>query len=127
MSRKMSIEKQDVLIVAEYERLKKQLENIPPEKLAANDKLLQNCAFMAITLNLLAKEVKAKGAVYNFKNGKQQMIIENPAQKSYNTMINRYTTAMGKINDLFPKAPDPSPGMGTQNDGFDGFVANRGD
>ena len=34
------------------------------------------------------------------------MIIEHPAQKSYNTMINRYTTVCNSLFNLLPKGND---------------------
>lgn len=126
----MSITKQDAAIAAEYDRLVDSLQTagVSADKLAAADKLVQRAAFMTITLQLLEVDIKAQGAVTRFKQGKQDMMIENPAQKSYNTMINRYTAAMDKLMGLIPKAPQPSGNDGGDGgDGFDEFVADRGE
>lgn len=127
MSHTMSIAKQDAAIKAEYDRIKANLAGISEEKLQAADSLIQRCAFMVITLQILEADVKAKGPVITFKNGKQTMRIENPSQKSYNTMINRYTAAMDKLLSLLPREAPPDPNAGDKDDGFDGFVANRGE
>lgn len=132
MSHKMATATQDKHIQAEYDRLVANLKSsgISDEKLAASDSLVQRCAFMTITLQLLEDDVKKQGPVITFKNGKQVMKVENPSQKSYNTMINRYTAAMDKLMNLLPKEPQPisndaSGGQG--GDGFDEFVADRGE
>jgi len=128
MTRAFSVKKQDAAIEIEYQRLKKVFAGIPAEKLAAADNLFQRAAFMTITLQILEKQVKSEGPVIDFKNGKQQMKVENPAQKSYNTMINRYTATYDKLFSLLPKGMDiVPPDPGKESDGFDDFVGNRGD
>ena len=77
----MSIEKQDVAIQLEYERLRQTLSGISAEKLAAADNLIQRCAFMTITLQILEDEVKSKGPTILMHNGKQTMRVENPAHE----------------------------------------------
>jgi len=128
MTQAFSEKKQDEAIQIEYQRLKKVFAGIPEKKAAAADSLFQRAAFMAITLQILEKSIKIEGPVIDFKNGKQQMKVENPAQKSYNTMINRYTATYDKLFALLPKGidvlpPDPKH----ESDGFDAFVGNRGD
>lgn len=128
MTRAFPVKKQDEAIRSEYERLKKVFAGIPDEKMAAADNLFQRAAFMTITLQILEKSIKNEGPVIDFKNGKQQMRVENPAQKSYNTMINRYTATYDKLFSLLPKGVDilpPDPKH--ESDGFDDFVGNRGD
>lgn len=128
LSRKMSIERQDVAIQLEYERLRQTLSGISAEKLAAADNLIQRCAFMTITLQILEDEVKSKGPTILMHNGKQTMRVENPAQKSYNTMINRYTATMDKLLSLLPRESAIMPAdPNKESDGFDDFVEERGE
>ena len=128
MSRAFPVQKQDEAIKSEYKRLKKVFAGIPVEKLAAADNLLQRAAFMTITLQILEKRIKTEGPVIDFENGKQRMKVENPAQKSYNTMINRYTATYDKLFALLPKGMDITPpDPKHESDGFDTFVENRGD
>ena len=80
---------------------------------------IQRLAFMQVTLEELEAQIKLKGPTYAFVNGRQKMIVENPAQKSYNAMINRYTTAFKTLIDMLPSQPV------AVDDGFDGFVGGR--
>lgn len=105
MSRKMSIKKQDELIAAEIEKWNTTLSKMPANKKEAASVLVERVAFMTVTLRLLEEDIKAKGPTYKFENGSQKMHVENPSQKSYNTMINRYTAACDKLLSLVPNAP----------------------
>lgn len=113
---------QDTRIKNEIKSLKKVFNDIPDEKHAVADKLIQRAAFMAITLENLEDDIKKNGATYEFENGKQRMIIENPSQKSYNTMINRYTTLYDKLVGMLPKTDDE---VIEKDDGFANFVGDR--
>lgn len=97
---KPSKKKQDELIAEEVERLTNILIDLPEAHLEVAKELIERIAFMTVQLEVLEDTVKTKGPTYLFKNGSQQMVVENPAQKSYNTMINRYTTAYKEIFNL---------------------------
>lgn len=125
MSHKMSVQKQDQQITQEMARLSELFAELPPEKMRVAQPLMERVAFMTITLQLLEEEIKAKGPTIKFKNGSQSMIIENPSQKSYNTMINRYTAAYDRLINLLPK-PVAKP-VDDNDDDFDDFVNSRGD
>lgn len=94
------------------------LKDVSDEKKAGAMKLIEQVAFMRVTLAGLQKQINEHGAVYHFVNGKQEMLIEHPAQKSYNTMINRYTTAIDKLLGYLPKEV-----AGEIDDGFDDFLS----
>ncbi|MDQ0228421.1 hypothetical protein [Metabacillus niabensis] len=100
---KMSKKKQNELIEQEINRLLELIQELPEEKIQAAKRLIERAAFMKVTLEILEENIKTKGPTYLFVNGAQRMQVENPAQKSYNTMINRYTTACEKIFNLLPK------------------------
>lgn len=97
---KPSKKKQDELIAEEVERLTNILIDLPEAHLEVAKELIERIAFMTVQLEVLEDTVKTKGPTYLFKNGSQRMIVENPAQKSYNTLINRYTTAYKEIFNL---------------------------
>lgn len=121
---KLSKKKQDELIQQEIERYNHIFQYLQEDKKQVAQRLIERVAFMTITLQILEEQIKLKGPTYLFKNGSQQMIIENPAQKSYNAMINRYTSAYEKLFALLPKE-----GLTVEDeedaDGFDAFVNDR--
>lgn len=124
---KLSAKKQNELIEIEAKTLRDQFKDISGNKRAIAFKLIDRVAFMAITLKILEENIKTKGPVVKMENGKQKLVIENPAQKSYNTMINRYSTAIDKLTSMLPKEYDILPDPSKDSDDFDNFVQNRGD
>ncbi|MFT8459968.1 MAG: hypothetical protein ABF695_12350 [Liquorilactobacillus ghanensis] len=117
----MDEKNKDELILKEYRKLKRIMKPIGREQIKAIDDLLQRLAFMTITLSDLEADIKVKGAIVDFENGKQLMRIENPAQKSYNTMINRYNALYSTILGYLAKAIEPEKTKQV-SDGFDEFV-----
>ena len=103
MSRKPAKKKQDEMILQEIERLSNLFATLDDDKRQLAESLIERVAFMTITLQILENNIKTKGPTYLFKQGSQQMYVENPAQKSYNTMINRYTAAYNALFNLLPK------------------------
>lgn len=119
---KLSKKKQDELIEQEIERFSEIFRDLTEEKKKVASRLIERVAFMTITLQILEDTIKTKGPTYLFQNGSQKMLVENPAQKSYNAMINRYTSAYEKLINLLPKDPPSNEG---EDDGFDDFVNDR--
>jgi hypothetical protein len=121
---KLSKVKQNELIEKEIEKFNEILKDLTEEKKEVAQRLIERVAFMTITLQILEDTIKTKGPTYLFKNGSQKMMVENPAQKSYNAMINRYTSAYEKLINLLPKEPS-SNNDGAGDDGFEEFVNER--
>lgn len=93
----------DERISEEIERLSEIFADIAANKKALCEKLIQNAAFMAVTLEDLQETIQEEGAVINFINGNGfETMQEHPAQKSYNTMINRYSSVIKQLQDLLP-------------------------
>jgi len=87
----------------ELTKLQALFATIPENKKKLCEKLIQNAAFMAETLEELQATVKKEGAVVTIVNGNGfEVQQENPAQKSYNTMINRYSTIIRQLSDMLP-------------------------
>ncbi|MED2777455.1 hypothetical protein P4278_23750 [Bacillus thuringiensis] len=105
---KISKEKQNELIQEEINRLHSIFIQLPSNKKEVAKELIERIAFMTIQLEILEDTIKEKGPTYMFQNGSQKMLIENPAQKSYNTTMNRYTTAYDKLFNLVDKLPPPT-------------------
>ena len=108
---------QDERINTEIDRLNGILVNLHESKRNIAKELIKNIAFMIVTLEDLQELIKNQGPIVMFEQGSQSMMIENPAQKSYNTMVNRFTTATSKLFDLLPKdLPDIIPVQQSQDE-----------
>lgn len=117
---KLSRKKQNEIIKEETEKLEAIFEDIAEEKQKVAKRLIERVAFMTLTLRILEDDIKLKGPTYKFEQGTQKMFVENPSQKSYNTMINRYTAAYDKLFNLLPKEVAVE-----EDDGFDSFIGKR--
>jgi len=117
---KLSFEEQNKLIQAETDKIRDIFEDISDDKKRIADRLIERVAFMTITLKILEDDVKSKGPTYLFEQGSQRMMVENPSQKSYNTMINRYTAACKELFNLLPKEIAVE-----QDDGFEAFIGKK--
>lgn len=117
---KWTIKKQNEMIAAEKEKLMQIFDEISDDKKEVAERLIDRVAFMTITLQILEEDIKSKGPTYKFEQGSQKMFVENPSQKSYNTMINRYTASCGKLFDLLG-----DDGEREKDDGFESFVNSK--
>jgi len=88
----------------EIATLKSQFEDVDEKRKLLAMKLCSQAEFMEKVLNELQEDIEKNGAILTSTNGNGfEVIQENPAQKSYNTMINRYTALMAKLIDMLPK------------------------
>ncbi|MDP4153276.1 MAG: hypothetical protein Q8865_07565 [Bacillota bacterium] len=85
-------------------KVKKLIDVISKDRQPIADSLLKELTFMEHTLSELKKTVQKVGAVEHFENGKQNFVRENPALKSYNTTIQRYSLVYKQFVDLLPAA-----------------------
>lgn len=93
----------DKRISAELKKLKKILDNIPEDKRDIATRLIENLAFMAITLEDLKETVNEEGSVIYSTNGNGfTTMTEHPAQRAYNTMLKSYNTTIKQLNDILP-------------------------
>ena len=76
---------------------------VPAEKQEVARRLLEEIAFMADVLEKLRKTVRETGPTELYENGKQKFIRENPALKSYNNVVQRYSLLCKQYIDLLPK------------------------
>ncbi|WP_312754026.1 hypothetical protein [Rummeliibacillus suwonensis] len=123
---KPSKKKQDEMIVAEINRLNAIFRDVSEDSVDVAKELIERIAFMTITLEILEDTIKTKGPTYIFKQGSQVMLVENPAQRSYNAMINRYTSAYEKLFNLLPKELKNKPSA-KEKDAFQAFNSKWAD
>lgn len=119
MSGFQNLEKEKV-IKKEIAKFKKFLNDLEKSKLTVAEGLIQEAAFMKATLIELKDIINKNGPIDNFVQGDNEFPREHPAVKSYNTMIQRYTTVCKELFGLSTKEP-PKEVI----DGFEEFVMDR--
>lgn len=84
--------------------------------------VIENAAFMAVTLRELQDYLNKNGLTVEYQNGENQFGIKKSAEIDiYNTMIKNFVSTMKAITDLLPK----DIANKIKDDGFDTFVNNR--
>ena len=88
-------------------QLEKIVKEIPEEQRVFGEKLAAEIEWMAGTLTELKNLVDEQGAVITTTNGNGfEVMTENPAQKSYNTMIKNYTAAIKQLTGFLPESAE---------------------
>ena len=91
-------------IKREQTRLQKLFADLPPNELAFVEPLLQNVAFMAVTLEDLQAEINATGAVDEYQNGVGQYGKKAAATiQAYNAIMKNFLSATDKLIGRLPK------------------------
>jgi len=76
-------------------------ENLDEDKKVIADRLCEEAAFMAVTLDKLKAEINETGATIKTKNGNGfDVVMEAPAQKSYNTMVKNYNATLKGLSAI---------------------------
>lgn len=111
----------DEIIDLEIKRLNKFFGDVDEKKKGVCEGLINDAAFMRMTLAGLKEDIKEKGSIIEMSQGKYSIQVEAPWSKAYNTMIQRYNTVMKELINLLPKDAPPKE----ESDGFEEFVMNR--
>lgn len=119
MSIKKELSKVD-RISKEKRRLKKTFKDIEENKRKVVEGLLDDSAFMRVTL-IDIKNICKSGTTDELQQGEYTIIREHPNVKVYNTMVQRYTTMIKQLSNLLP----PDEVMKCNEDGFDDFINRR--
>ena len=116
------------LIQEEKERLNKIYKNLPDKKYKTALKLIDNVAFMAVTLDKLMEEIKKTDFVVKTKNASQEFLKESPALTSYNKMYSNFLKGIQQLNSLLPSDNFPSENKTKKDkpeDDFEKFIHKR--
>src|SRR5690606_16508493 len=89
-------------IKSELTRLRKVFADIPEDKRRIADGLMQEAAFMRVTLEETRAVIDREGVIERFEQGAQRFLREHPATKVYAAMINRYSAVVKQLIDLLP-------------------------
>ena len=93
-------------IEEELTRLTEIFREADESKLEAAATLLQNAAFMKVTLEDLQKAINAEGVVDEYQNGANQHGLKQSATlQSYNALIKNYAGVMKTLVALLPDRP----------------------
>ena len=88
----------------EKKKLKQILSQIDENLLKICDSLVENIAFMTVTLDSLVETMKAKGVKEFYKNGKNQFGYKESVEvRVYNTMQKNYQSSMKVLIDMLTK------------------------
>ena len=79
------------------------LEKIPSEKMNEANLIAAEMKFIISTIKKLKKDIREKGAVEHFINGKQDFLRESPALASYNKLMKTFDTLYKNLVALVPK------------------------
>ena len=88
----------------EKNKLIKLFEEIPENQKKLCEKLIDNAAYMAVTLEDLQQIVTEEGAVIKKKNGNGFIVTqEHPAQKTYTALVKTYATTVKQLSEILPE------------------------
>ena len=105
------------LINDEIKRLSKLFKDLSKNKLELAKGLIENAAFMYVTLQELKEIINTNGVKEQYKNGKNQYGYKDSTEnKTYDKMIKNYNNTIKQLNDMLPKDSDKP-----KDDGFDSF------
>lgn len=109
-------------ISEEKKKLNRIFTKVEPKTKKAVRSLIENAAFMSVTLEDLQDSINKNGVISEYQNGENQWgTKKSPEVEIYNTMIKNHMAVMKQLTDLLPKQ-DPSK---KDDDGFDEFVNDR--
>lgn len=107
----------------EIRRLKRIFKKMDDDTKKATQSLVENAAFMAVTLEDLQETINREGVVSEYQNGANQWgTKKSPEVEVYNTMIKHYMSIVKQLTDLLPDAE-----VVEVDDGFEDFVNSRSD
>lgn len=110
------IKAKDKKIRAEKRRLKTLLEDLEESKMRAAEGLIDECAFMRVTLLQLREYITTQGIIDIMPQGDYSIKREHPAIRTYNVMVQKYAGVCKQLFDMLPSKIQAAP-----DDDFDEF------
>ena len=91
-------------IKREREQLEKIFAGLDENRRNTAASLIENAAFMAVTLADLRKTITENGVVSEYQNGENQWgTKKSPEVEVYNTMVKNYTAIIKTLCDMLPE------------------------
>mgnify|MGYP001382672664 CR=1 FL=1 len=109
-------------ISTEKAKIKRQFAKLEARTKKIVESLIDNAAFMVVTLQDLQETINREGAVSTYQNGENQWgTKKSPEVEIYNAMIKNHMAIMKQLTDLLPVEKK----TGAEDDGFEDFVNGR--
>lgn len=89
-------------IKQEINRIKKLYKDFEKDKIKVIEGLINEAAFMKISLEDLRIDLSKNGLIELFEQGEQSFNRERPEVKIYTTFMQRYSNVMKQLLDLLP-------------------------
>ena len=99
----MKEEEKQEAINEEIKKLTRFYKKIDKNKRTIIDNLIQQAAFIKITLLELQDKINKSGSFDLFQQGLQKFERESPAMKSYNATIKNYQALCKQLLDMLPE------------------------
>ena len=110
----------DKRISKEIERLNEIFKNLSEDKKKLAKSIIENVAFMTVTLEDLQAAINKKGVVEEYRNGANQFGVKESSEvKIYNTMIKNHTSSVNKLIEMLKNESIAI------DDGFEDFMYQR--
>lgn len=93
----------DGLKKREMKKLNKIFKVLSPDKRSLVEGMKQQAVFMLVTLTELQSVIDIDGVIDVWQNGKQRIVREHPAAKTYNSMIRNYASLCKQLLDMLPE------------------------
>lgn len=91
-------------IKKEEGKLSRLYKNLPKNKQILVKSLIQNAAFMKVTMDDLQEIINRKGCVEDYQHGANQSGTKaTPESQTYNTMIKNYTNIILNLDKMLPE------------------------
>lgn len=114
----------DERVKKEMRRLKRIYKDMDPDVKKATQSLIENAAFMVVTLEDLQETINREGVISEYQNGANQWgTKKSPEVEIYNTMIKNHMAIIRQLTDLLPKDTEAVE----EDDGFADFINSRAD
>ena len=108
-------------IKKEIRRIKSFLTDLDEDTINSAKSLIENAAFMTITLEDLQGLINKNGPISEYQNGANQWgTKKSPEIEIYNTMVKNHMAIMRQLVDLLPKDSNT-----IEDDGFEKFLSAR--
>ena len=105
----------DNQIKKEYKRIHSLYENLPADSLELLEPMIQNAAFMKVSLSGMQSDINSCGCTEEYQNGKEQTGMKQSATlQSYIALMKLYNSTIELLNKKLPP--------GTKNSKLENFL-----